>query len=110
MTEATKLGKINNIRFGFGGYDDAMFGVSFELDGAGWGVNDFWGQWTSDPSPHAQWTKEDRMKDRSEMIDRLIELFNKAKVNNIDKLVGKPIEITFKDNWLKSWRILEEVL
>lgn len=36
-----KLGKINKVKFGSGGYDDAMFGVTFDLGGQGWGVGDF---------------------------------------------------------------------
>ena len=42
-----KIGKIKDIRFGKGGYDGAMIGVTFTLVGgdSGWGVIDFWGEW-----------------------------------------------------------------
>jgi hypothetical protein len=33
-----------------------------------------------------------------------------AKVNSVDELKGKPVEVTFDGNMLKEWRILTEVL
>lgn len=33
-----------------------------------------------------------------------------TKLGKINKLVGIPVEITFENNTLKSWRVLEEVL
>ena len=33
-----KLAKISNVRLGFVGYQDAMFGVSFQFTGDGWGI------------------------------------------------------------------------
>ena len=105
-----KLGKINKVKFGSGGYDDAMFGVTFNLGGNGWGVGDFWGMWSNPPSPHAKWTVEDQMKSRAETMTKLIDLMQKAKVNDLNKLQGIPVEVTFEFKSLKSWRILEEVL
>jgi hypothetical protein len=37
-------------------------------------------------------------------------LLKEAKVNSVDMLKGKPVEVTFDGNTLKSWRILTEVL
>jgi hypothetical protein len=37
-------------------------------------------------------------------------LLKDAKVNSVDQLKGKPVEVTFDGNMLKSWRILTEVL
>jgi hypothetical protein len=37
-------------------------------------------------------------------------LLKEAKVDSVDKLKGKPVEVTFEGNTLKSWRILTEVL
>lgn len=105
-----KLGKINRVKFGSGGYDDAMFGITFELGGQGWGVGDFWGTWTGDPSPYAKWTKEDQLRIRGETMGKIMDLMQKAKVNDLNKLQGVPVEITFESMTLKSWRILEEVL
>ena len=33
-----------------------------------------------------------------------------AKVSSVDKLKGIPVEVTFENNTIKSWRILTEVL
>ena len=39
-----KLGKISNVRFGHGGYQDAMIGLSLTFEGQGsWGVSDWKG-------------------------------------------------------------------
>lgn len=105
-----KLGKIQNVKFGFGGYQDAMIGISFTLEGSGWGVCDFWGQWSIERSKNAQWTEEDRLRDIGKTGMRIAELLKKSKVQSIDKLKDKPIEVTFENMTLKSWRILEEVL
>jgi hypothetical protein len=37
-------------------------------------------------------------------------LLKDAKVNSVDELKGKPVEVTFDGNMLKEWRILTEVL
>jgi predicted site-specific integrase-resolvase len=44
-------------------------------------------------------------------ISFLIGVLRDAKVKTVEELVGKPVEITLDDcNWLKSFRILTEVL
>jgi hypothetical protein len=45
-----------------------------------------------------------------EMNEFIYKLLNDAKVSTIDQLVNVPIEITFKNNLLKDFRILTEVL
>jgi len=106
----TKLGKIQSVKFGSGGYDDAMFGISFTLGGDSWGVGDFKGQWSGDPIRGAEWTKEDRQERFGEIMVWIMELMATAKVNDITRLAGIPVEVTFDGNTLKSWRILTEVL
>lgn len=66
--------------------------------------------WSSPPSAHAKWTVEDQMKSRAETMTKLIDLMQKAKVNDLNKLQGIPVEITLESMTLKSWRVLEEVL
>ena len=39
----SQLGKIQEVKLGFGGYQEVMFGVSFTLGGSGWGVR-FYGE------------------------------------------------------------------
>ena len=115
MSEARKeLGRIQAIRFGHGGYQDAMFGASFTLGGKGWGVNDFWGAWSPSlmkRTESCKWTEADRSQQLAELCARVAELLKEAHVDDVMALVGKPIEITFKDySTLDSWRLLTEVL
>lgn len=95
----TMIGKIESIKLGFGGYQDAMFGVSVTLSGKGWSVGDFKGTWGHEPDKFCKWTAEDQSK-----------VFAETTLDDIGRLKGKPIEAEFEDGRLKSWRILTEVL
>lgn len=108
-----RLGKIQAIHVGMGGYQDAMFGVSFTLGGEGWGVNDWWGFWSPSRmkrSEHCKWTEQERLDALTETFVRLDAVMNEAKVTEAHKLKGIPVEITFDGNTLSSWRVLTEVL
>lgn len=104
-----RLGKIRSVRFGSGGYDDAMFGFSFDLGGDGWGVGDFWGTW-SNRSEGAMWTIEDQNKHFLEAMLRVKSIMKDAKKDDFSKLSGVAIEVSFDGNILSSWRILTEVV
>ena len=110
----TELGKITSIKLGRGGYQDCMFGVSIGLGGEGWGVGDFVGTWDTDSIPKKEtheWTEADRDQWFSKVMRKISQLCLDAKVTRMDKLVGIPVEITWKlDKSLESWRILKEVL
>lgn len=113
MSERKELGKIKSIRVGMGGYQDAMFGVTFDLGGDGWGVSDFWGFWSPSRmkhSEHCKWTEASRLQALTDAFVRLDSLMKSAKVNDSMKLAGIPIEVSFEGTTLKSWRILTEVL
>ena len=111
MSERKELGKISAVRFGDGGYQDAMIGVTFDLRmGECSGVNDFWGAWRVDPSPNANWTAESRNLELGAMVMRLSKLMDQAKVRDLASLAGTPVEVTFDGMELKSWRVLTEVL
>lgn len=108
------LGKISHVNVGFGGYQGSQFGISFTLEGE-YGVGDFWGGWGPDItwSKNCQWTEADRQTDISKAFWRLALLMQEAKVDDANKLVGIPVEITSNGRMggtLKSWRILTEVL
>lgn len=106
-----EIGKIRAIRVGMGGYQNTMFGVSFTLGGKnGWGTGDFWGAWSDGPSEHAKWTKGDQLTAMGAAFWRLNELMRETGHADIMDLVGTPIEATFKDLRLDSWRIMTEVL
>lgn len=113
MSERKELGRIQSIKVGHGGYQDAMFGVSFTLGGAGWGVGDFWGTWSPALIKHtasSQWTEANRTEGLAEVCTKLAGLLKQAHVNDVAKLEGLPVEVTFEGNTLKSWRLLTEVL
>lgn len=112
----TKLGYIKSVKVGRGGYQDAMFGITFELGGQGWGVIDFWGEW--DPSvikrdEWSQWTEDDRSAKFVDMVRRISKLLSDASVDDVAALKGKPVSVTVNGTGygsLSSWRILIEVL
>ena len=106
----TKLGKITNATFGFGGYDGVQFGLTLTFEGPGWGVSDFSGFWSIERSPSAQWSEGDRQRYIFEAAWKLKETLEKAKKKHVAQLVGTPVEVTFDGNRLASWRVLEEVL
>lgn len=111
--DGMRLGKIKAIRVGLGGYQDVMFGVSFDLGGEGWGCTDFKGMWSPshmERSEHAKWTETDRREQILESFLWLDKLMFEAKVRDANKLVNVPIEAIFVSNTIKSWRILTEVL
>lgn len=107
-----QFGKIRNVNLGSGGYQDAMFGVSFDLGGESWGVGDFWGFWGSEikSGENSKWTESQRETQRNTVLVRLEKLMQDAKVTNMSKLKGIPVEVSFDKNCLKEWRILKEVL
>src|SRR3954466_12269247 len=96
----TELGKIKKVKFGAGGYQDAMTGFSFELGGDSWGVNDFWGHWLEPKFA----------PDMAAVIVKVRRILIEAKVDDITKLEGIPVEVTFNGMMLDSWRVLKEVL
>ena len=108
-----KLGKIESVRFGHGGYQDACIGLSVTLSAKGWGVGDFKGGWDAEQikhTEHTKWTEEERDKTYSETMRFLSKLLKEAKVDSVDKLKGVPVEVTLEGMMLKEWRILTEVI
>lgn len=87
-----------------------MIGITFDIQGQGWGIGDFWGYWATKITHGTQWTEADRIKALGEVMMRLNALLQIAKVSNTNQLVGIPVEVETKDNMLVSWRVLTEVL
>lgn len=111
MSERKEIGKIKDVRTGFGGYDDAMIGFSFTLGSEGWGVGDFWGEWATERLDGARWTEADRIIALGNTLWRMRNLLSDAKVKTVEQLKGKPVEVTFEgSNRLQSWRILTEAI
>ena len=110
----TKIGKIKSISFGFGGYQDAMLGLSIQLgsDKDSWGVHDFKGGWGPqiEWSDRCKWTEADRAAQYAECVRFIGKLLTEANKDDMSRLVNVPVEVQFDGNTLKSWRILTEVI
>lgn len=109
MTE-NFLGKIENISLGAGGYQDAMFGVTFKLSGSAVSVCDFWGYWNTEITSSTKWSEEHRTSQLGEIMNRLRLLMNEAKVREFTELKGVPVEVRTLNGALVGWRVLTEVL
>ena len=108
-----KIGKINSIRLGYGGYQDAKFGLSVDIASSkeAWGVIDFKGFWSTDMnSKDCKWTEKDRDSSFAETMRLINKLLRESKKQSLNQLKGTPVEVTFDGMALKSWRILTEVI
>lgn len=108
-----RLGKIEKVSFGLGGYQGAMLGIHVTLGDGSWGVSDCRANWDAEQiscSEYSKWSEVDRDGWYTEIMRYVSKLLKEAKVNSVDELRGKPIEATFDGNTLKEWRILTEVL
>lgn len=105
-----ELGRITHAKFGFGGYQDAMVGLSITIGGKSWTCGDFKGDWGMDRTEHCKWSEEDRLAGLGRACMFLRDLLAAAHKQDVSGLVGLPIEATFDGNTLQSWRLLTEVL
>lgn len=120
MSEHKILGRIASARFGFGGYQDAMFGLDITIQWPGGGVSaPFIGGWAPSLIEHSErsaWTEADRRLAITTAALKLERLLHAAKKAHVGELAGVPVECTFDgaggphENTLVSWRVLEEVL
>ena len=109
----TKLGKIESVKFGLGGYQEAMLGLHITISGQGWGVGDTKSAWDAETIKHSEyckWTEEGRSRQYDEIMRYVSKLLKQAKIQTIDELKGVPVEAVFENMTLKEWRILQEVL
>ena len=104
------LGKITNFKLGT---RESRFGAHFTLEtttGATQSSECFWSPSEIKISEYTKWTEEDRDKEMVKFLRWLNKLMHDAKATDINQMVGKPIEVTWNNNMLSSWRILTEVL
>lgn len=108
-----KLGRIDSVKFGLVGYQDSMLGISFTFTSGSYGVSSDKSAWDCNMVKHSdncKWNESDRSKQYDEIMRFISDLLRDAKVDNIMKLSGKPVELTFEGNLLKDWRILTECI
>lgn len=110
MEKLDSLGKIQSVKFGSGGYQNAQFGIWFTFGADGWGVSDGMGVWQGKPSDSAKWTEQDKKEKMFEIMEYIERLLKEAKVSEVHELEGVPVEIKWDGMALKSWRILTEVI
>lgn len=113
MNTEKRLGKIEAVSFGIGGYQDAMIGLHITLTGEGWGTCTTQSAWDAELIKHTKycnWTEEERSEQYAEIVRYLSKLFKQAKVKDVQELKGILIEATFEGMSLKEWRVLTEVM
>jgi hypothetical protein len=108
--ERKTLGRIEKASFGWGGYQDAMIGLTVTLSGESWGVTDHRGMWGTERGERTEWTEESRLSQLGDVCMWLRDILEAAKKTDVAQLAGTPIEATFDGNKLVSWRVLTEVL
>jgi len=104
----TKLGKIASVRFGRCDDSPFLFGIFFELSFGccGASFNESY-----NISPDCKWSCEgEKQAAFMSMCEYVNGLLNDAKVNYVDELKGKPIEVTVENRMVQSFRILTEVI
>lgn len=109
-----ELGKITSVKFGIGGYQEAMIGLELYFQGSFGGIGFSKMYW--DPNlikrmdGHTQWTEEQRSKFFDEIVRYVSDVLSQAKVDSVEKLKGIPVEVQIEGGRLKDWRVLKEVL
>lgn len=112
-TVKKELGRISDVYFGLGGYQEAMIGIHLQFSFDCCGVGDSKCAWDANCikwSKSCEWSEKDRSAQYDEIVRFVSDLLSQAKVDDVAKLKGKPVELTFDGMSLKSWRILTEVL
>jgi hypothetical protein len=105
-----ELGKISKARWGAGGYQDACIGLTLEFSMKGSSVGEFLGGWMIERSDHCKWTEADRLQEIGKAGMKVAEILEAIHGNDVNDIVGTPVEVTFDGNRLHSWRLLTEVL
>lgn len=110
-----KLGKIASVKFGRGGYQDAMFGLTlgFEFGDESTAMLDRCHYLPKDEAEAVEAGKFNEVSATIAFAERMLEvatIMESAKVDDIGRLNGIPVEVEFEGNTLKNWRVLTEVL
>jgi len=108
-----ELGKISDVYFGLGGYQDACIGINLSFTTGNSGVSASKTAWDAElikHSEHCEWSEESRNAEYAEIVRFISKLLADAKVIKVADLLNVPVEITVENNTLKDWRILTEVL
>ena len=110
--QGTFLGKIESIKFGVKESRIGLFyTLTFNNCCGTQSSNAVWDPEQVEVTEGTKWTEDDRNMELAQLMRYISKLLSEAKVDDITKLAGKPVEVTIDEfNSLKSWRILTEVL
>jgi hypothetical protein len=110
--QGTFLGKIQAIKFGLNGSRIGLFyTLAFNLCSEVQSSDTVWDPEQVKVTEYSEWTEVDRNKELAELMRYISKILADAKVDDITKLAGKPIELVINEyHSLESWRILTEVL
>ena len=110
--QGTFLGKIESIKFGLSDSRIGLFyTLTFDKCCGTQSSNAVWDPEQVEVTEGTKWTEDDRDMELAQLMRYISKLLSEAKVDDITKLAGKPVEVTIDEfNSLKSWRILTEVL
>lgn len=103
------LGKITSAEFGTISDYPFLFGLQLNFSMEYGSIGDG-GKYTFNISKECKWEKHERSEFIVTTIENIADILEKAKVNYVSQLVGKPVEITIDRNCFKDFRILTEVL
>jgi hypothetical protein len=113
MGQETELMKISSATFGLGGYQEAQLGLHLQFSSPGSEAATSYAFWDYEGikhTEHTKWSEVDRDRALVEVLRNLSVYLKEAKVNDVAKLVGIPVEVTLDSNTFRSFRILTEVL
>jgi len=113
-----KIGKIKSIDLSYGGYRDAAFGlnIAFTVKDEDGENDDYYYYFDGPWAVHLKWrkdnkwTEQDRTNHFGNILRRVNELVDDAKVNSFSNLKNIPVEIELDRRRVESFRILKEVL
>ena len=107
------LGKIESVSFGFIP-DTPLFGLElkFSLDGGASQVSTGGAMAfnAADYTKYCKWTIEDQRIAAISTLREMIQYMKDAKITEINKFIGIPVEVCLTNNRFTSFRILTEVL
>ena len=105
------LGKITSAFFGTIPDHPYLFGLQLSFSMGDEGCVGDGGKYTVNISKSCKWSNpESRSKALEDMLDKVHQILQDAKVNYVADLVNKPVEVTLADGRFKDFRILTEVL
>jgi hypothetical protein len=115
-----KIGVIERVKCGIGGYQDCQVVFEFQLKGKGWETIHVmecgWAHVSKEdlqkPNSSYKWTHESRIQQMGEKFWEVIEVMKDAKVSELNKLVGKPVVVKFDSEFGRNlgFTILKEAI